>query len=131
MRLEPWTLAALFAAPACDYHSADVTKSHAPPSPDPVVPCDLGEVNGLGLGRPCGNSYDCWESRRQPSVWVCPKDFHPELRTYCTRICEYDADCGDDGRCLEVFSTEGGIILTCYPVGCEPPDWKTWQQEAG
>ena len=107
---------------ACDTHSADLTAVHRSPSENPSVPCDLGEVNVHSLGRPCDSSYDCWEAPDAPSVWVCPSDFHPELRTYCTRICEYDADCGDRGLCLEVFSIEGGLISTCYPVGCEPPD---------
>jgi hypothetical protein len=73
--------------------------------------CEPGQVNNLGVGRPCTKNADCSGFKAS----MCQSAFKgPSRPSVCTVHCEKDEDCGADAMC----GLSRGWLRSCYPKRC-------------
>lgn len=73
--------------------------------------CEPGQVNELGVGRPCMKNSDCAGFKAA----MCQSAFKgPTRPSICVVHCETDADCGENAMC----GLSRGWARSCYPKRC-------------
>lgn len=89
--------------------------------PQSQIPCGVGQVNDLGVGKVCASNDDC---AGLPAA-RCPLTLHEGLPNWCSMLCDYDSDCGPKAFCWIRPSGVGdeGVVGSCTPTGCRifPP----------